>query len=44
MEHDLRKAIASGDIEVHYQPQIDLSIMTPCGVEALVRWKNKERG
>ena len=44
MEIDLRKAIALRQLELHYQPQIDLDLNTIVGFEALVRWRHPERG
>jgi diguanylate cyclase (GGDEF)-like protein len=44
LELDLRKAIAKGDLELHYQPIIKLSTEKVCGFEALLRWKHPERG
>ncbi len=37
-EQDLRKAITTGDLVVHYQPIIDLQTHQVMGFEALVRW------
>jgi EAL domain-containing protein (putative c-di-GMP-specific phosphodiesterase class I) len=37
---ELADAIAGGEIRVHYQPKIDMSQGTVCGVEALARWRN----
>ena len=44
IEHEMRLAVKNGDFELHYQPQIDLRSGRMVGVEALVRWKHKERG
>lgn len=38
MADALRDAIDNGGIELHYQPQVDLTTGAICGVEALVRW------
>jgi diguanylate cyclase (GGDEF)-like protein len=43
-ELDLAKALASGAIEVWFQPQVRLSDRQLCGLEALVRWKHAEHG
>ena len=44
IEANLRKAIAEGELELHYQPQIELATNTVIGVEALLRWNHKEDG
>ncbi len=41
---ELRDAVAAGQLELHYQPIIDLHERKICGVEALVRWRSPERG
>jgi diguanylate cyclase (GGDEF)-like protein/PAS domain S-box-containing protein len=38
LESRLRQALSSGELQQHYQPQIDLSTGQICGVEALLRW------
>jgi len=43
-ERDLRKALSRGELEVFYQPQIDVIDGGICGAEALVRWRHPERG
>ncbi len=41
---ELRRAIETEQFELHYQPQIDLSLGTLRGFEALLRWRHPERG
>jgi len=41
---DLRAAIAAGEIILHYQPQVDLATGAVTGLEALARWRHRERG
>ena len=41
---ELRDAIATGQLVVHYQPLLHLRTRTVTGVEALVRWQHPERG
>jgi EAL domain-containing protein (putative c-di-GMP-specific phosphodiesterase class I) len=40
----LRKAVENGSWVLHYQPIIDLRTGNVTGVEALIRWKDPERG
>jgi EAL domain-containing protein (putative c-di-GMP-specific phosphodiesterase class I) len=44
LEADLRLAIASGDIEVYFQPLVAAGSGRPMDAEALVRWTHPERG
>ena len=41
---DLRRALESGKIEVHYQPQASFHDDRVVGVEALARWRHPVRG
>ena len=40
----LRKAIPLEQFELHYQLQFDLQTMQPCGIEALLRWRDGKNG
>ena len=44
MEHDLRAALGTDQLEMHYQPLIDARSGRIIGCEALVRWRHPERG
>ena len=41
---DLRQALASDQLTMHYQPIIDLTTTEVVGFEALMRWSHPERG
>lgn len=41
---DLRHAIARNELELYYQPQIDVVSGEVAGYEALLRWNHPERG
>ncbi len=41
---DLRAALATGGLEVHYQPKLSVHGGRIVGVEALLRWDHPERG
>lgn len=41
---DLRKALLLHQLEVHYQPQVDVALLQLTGFEALLRWKHPDRG
>ncbi len=44
LEMDLREALGKDEFVLAYQPTIDLTDMSPTGVEALIRWKHPVRG
>jgi diguanylate cyclase (GGDEF)-like protein len=41
---ELRQAIASGQLELHYQPKIDVRTQRVTGIESLVRWQHPSHG
>lgn len=44
LESGLRGALRRGEIEVHYQPEVDLGNRRVLGAEALARWRHPRRG
>lgn len=44
LERDLRIALRDGQLELHYQPQIDGFTGRRVGVEALARWRHPQHG
>ena len=41
---ELRAALDQGELELYYQPQVELSTGRIIGLEALIRWNHKTRG
>jgi predicted signal transduction protein with EAL and GGDEF domain len=44
LDNHLRKAIDRSELELHFQPQLDLKSCRLAGAEALLRWHSKELG
>jgi len=44
LEQDLFAAIKKDELELHYQPKIDIDSQHVVGAEALVRWRHPEHG
>jgi len=44
MESRLRRALDRDELQVYYQPKIDIATGTVCGAEALVRWVSPQLG
>jgi len=44
IENELKSAIKNRELEVYYQPQIDLNTNKITGIEALVRWNHPQKG
>jgi diguanylate cyclase (GGDEF)-like protein len=44
LDADLRQAIAGGQFEIYYQPQVNAGTEEVVGFEALLRWHHPERG
>jgi diguanylate cyclase (GGDEF)-like protein len=41
---DLRRAIANGELSLHYQPKVDMATKQVRSLEALVRWNHPRHG
>lgn len=44
LEQDLHHALERDELELEYQPQIDIATRRMIGIEALLRWQHPERG
>ena len=44
IETDMRRALMDDEFFLVYQPQIEMASGRACGVEALLRWRDPERG
>ncbi len=44
VENALRRALASGELELFYQPKVDARTGRLAGAEALLRWRHPQRG
>jgi diguanylate cyclase (GGDEF)-like protein len=44
IEQALRRAVAAGEVEPHFQPIVDLKTRRTIGFEALARWQDRDLG
>lgn len=44
IENQLRKALENGQLQLFYQPQLDIKAKQIIGIEALLRWAHPEKG
>ena len=44
LDHDMRQALAEKRFRLHYQPQVELGSDRVIGAEALIRWRDPQRG
>jgi len=44
IEHELRIALENNQLELYFQPQIDIEDESITGIEALIRWNHPDRG
>ncbi|MEO6186297.1 MAG: EAL domain-containing protein [Steroidobacteraceae bacterium] len=44
IESDLHQALKAGQLEIHYQPKVDIAAGSVRSAEALLRWRHPQRG
>ncbi|NCT82640.1 MAG: EAL domain-containing protein [Comamonadaceae bacterium] len=44
LDHAMRQALTEGRFRLHYQPQVELGSDRVIGAEALIRWRDPQRG
>ena len=44
LDLDLERAVRANELEIHWQPQVELATGRAVGVEALVRWRHPQAG
>lgn len=42
LENDLRRAVLQNELQIHFQPKVDIRSGAICGAEALARWQKSD--